>query len=107
MSILRIESVKSELGHRSNASIYQRVRAGLCTKPVAIGQRAVGWPDCEIKAIARAHIAGRTEDEIRELVSKLHEKRLLADEAAASPRTGGLHQADAGGACSQAGNPGR
>lgn len=82
MAILRIEGVKAEFGHRSNASIYQRVRAGLFTKPVPIGQRAVGWPDSEVKAIARAHIAGRTDDEIRELVKHLHQQRLAqADEA--------------------------
>jgi prophage regulatory protein len=82
MAILRIESVKAEFGHRSNTSIHQRVRDGLFTKPVAIGQRAVGWPDSEVKAIARAHIAGRTEDEIRDLVKRLHEQRTaLADEA--------------------------
>ena len=85
MALWRIEGVKAEFGHRSNASIYQRVRAGLCTKPVPIGQRAVGWPDCEIKAIARAHIAGRTEDEIRELVKRLHEQRASMADEAASP----------------------
>ena len=85
MAILRIEGVKAEFGHRSNASIYQRVRAGLFTKPVPIGQRAVGWPDNEVTAIARAHIAGRTESEIRELVNRLHQQRvLLGDEATAT-----------------------
>lgn len=79
MAIWRIESVKPEFGHRSNASIYQQVRAGLCTKPVPIGQRAVGWPDYEIKAIARARIAGRTEDEIKEMVNQLHAQRMVPD----------------------------
>jgi prophage regulatory protein len=82
MALLRIDSVKAEFGHRSNASIHQRVRDGLFTKPVLIGQRAVAWPDSEVKAIARAHIAGRTEDEIRELVKHLHQQRVaLANEA--------------------------
>lgn len=82
MALLRIEGVKAEFGHRSNASIYQRVRAGLFTKPVPIGQRAVGWPQREVTAIANAHIAGRTEDEIRELVKHLHQQRVeLANEA--------------------------
>lgn len=85
MAILRIESVKAEFGHRSNASIYQRVRAGLFTKPVQIGQRAVGWPDSEVKAIARAHIAGRTDDEIRELVKQLHAKRAAMGDEAIAP----------------------
>jgi prophage regulatory protein len=88
MAILRIKSVKSEFGHRSNSSIYQQIRAGLCTKPVPIGQRSVGWPENEIKAIAQARIAGRTEAEICELVKRLHEQRAdLASEAATTPAT--------------------
>lgn len=75
MAIWRIDACKGEFGHRSNASIYQGVRAGLITKPVPIGQRSVGWPDYEIKAIARARIAGHSEEQIRELVKQLHGKR--------------------------------
>jgi prophage regulatory protein len=42
---------------------------------VAIGQRSVGWPDDEVRALCAARIAGKTEGEIRELVSRLHAKR--------------------------------
>jgi prophage regulatory protein len=81
MAIWRIEACKAEAGYRSNASVYNLIRDGLWTKPVAIGQRSVGWPDGEIKAICAARIAGKTEAEIRELVNRLHEKRpeLLAE----------------------------
>jgi len=75
MAIWRVETVKAELGHRSNASIYQRVRDGLFTKPVPIGPRAVGWPDYECKAICNAHIAGRSDEEIKALVNELHARR--------------------------------
>lgn len=75
MSILRIESVKVETGHRSHASIYNQIRDGLFTKAVPIGQRSVGWPDYEVKAINAARIAGKSEAEIRELVQALHAKR--------------------------------
>lgn len=68
-------AVKAETGHRSHASIYNAVRAGLFTKPVSIGERAVGWPDNEVRAINAARIAGWSESEIRELVSRLHSKR--------------------------------
>jgi prophage regulatory protein len=68
-------AIKAETGHRSHASIYNAVRAGLFTKPVPIGQRAVGWPDYEVKAINTARIAGKSEAEIRELVNILHAKR--------------------------------
>mgnify|MGYP000850507938 CR=1 FL=1 len=75
MALWRIDACKAETGDRSNTSIYNAIRAGLFTKPVAIGQRAKAWPDYEVKAIVRARIAGQTDDEIRELVSRLHEKR--------------------------------
>lgn len=76
MAIWRIDSCKAEAGYRSNASIYNLVREGLWTKPVAIGQRSVGWPDTEVKAICSARIAGKTESEIRELVLRLHAMRI-------------------------------
>ncbi|CAM8650617.1 AlpA Predicted transcriptional regulator [Comamonadaceae bacterium] len=75
MSIWRMPAVKAETGHRSHASIYNAIQAGLFTKPVQIGRRAVGWPSDEVKAINAARIAGKTEAEIKELVQRLHLKR--------------------------------
>jgi len=76
MSILRMPAVKSETGHRSHASIYKAIKAGLFTKPVLIGQRSVGWPANEVQAINQARIAGQPEADIRELVNDLHAKRI-------------------------------
>jgi len=75
MSILRMPAVKAETGHRSHASIYNAIKAGLFTKPVLIGQRSVGWPSGEVQTINAARIAGQSNDEIRELVIRLHTKR--------------------------------
>ncbi len=75
MSILRMPAVKAETGHRSHASIYNAIRDGLFTKSVPIGERAVGWPADEVKAINAARIAGLSQAEIRELVQRLHAKR--------------------------------
>ena len=75
VSILRMEGVKGQTGHRSHASIYNAIKAGLFTKPVQIGTRSVGWPDYEVSAINQARIAGKSESEIRELVNRLHAKR--------------------------------
>ena len=75
MSIFRMPAVKAETGHRSHASIYNAIKAGLFTKPVQIGQRSVGWPSDEVQAINAARIAGKSETEIRELVKVLHAKR--------------------------------
>lgn len=76
MSILRMPAVKAETGHRSHASIYTAIKAGLFTKPVQIGSRSVGWPASEVQAINLARIAGRKECEIRALVDQLHAKRI-------------------------------
>lgn len=75
MSILRMPAVKAETGHRSHASIYNSIKAGLFTTPVQIGQRSVGWPSQEVAAINAARIAGKSETEIKELVNRLHAKR--------------------------------
>lgn len=75
MAIWRIETCKAEAGYKSNASIYNNVRDGLWTKPVRIGQRSVGWPDDEVRALCAARIAGQSETEIRALVERLHVKR--------------------------------
>ena len=76
MSILRMPAVKAETGHRSHASIYTAIKRGLFTTGVPIGERSVGWPDYEIFAINRARIAGQSEAEIRDLVNRLHAKRI-------------------------------
>lgn len=75
LKILRITAVLEETGHRSQASIYNAVKAGLFTKQVRIGQRAVGWPQAEVHAINAARIAGLTDAEIRDLVTQLHTLR--------------------------------
>lgn len=75
MAILRLPAVKAETGHRSHASIYNAIRAGLFTSPVPIGQRAVGWPDDEVRAINAARVAGASDEQIRALVKQLHAKR--------------------------------
>lgn len=73
--LLRIQSVKSETGERSNATVYANIREGLFPKPVQIGKRSVGWPDYEVKAICAARIAGKSIVEIKELVIDLHLRR--------------------------------
>jgi prophage regulatory protein len=72
--ILRLPAVKSESG-LSRSTIYLRISEGLWTKPVSLGPRAVGWPSDEVAALNAARIAGKTEDEIRALVSKMESAR--------------------------------
>jgi prophage regulatory protein len=72
--ILRLPDVKTATG-RKHASLYSDISRGVFPKPVTIGPNAVGWPEGEVAAINAARIAGRTEDEIRQLVTTLHQRR--------------------------------
>jgi prophage regulatory protein len=74
-AIWRIEACKEHSGYRSTASIYNNIRDGLWTKPVPIGLRSVGWPSNEVEAINNYRIAGASDDQIRELVKRLHAMR--------------------------------
>ncbi|WP_211296778.1 helix-turn-helix transcriptional regulator [Malikia granosa] len=77
MALLRKPQTKAEMGYRSDTSITNAIKAGLLTKPVPIGPRALGWPDDEIRAINAARIAGKTDDEIRALVEHLQGQRAI------------------------------
>lgn len=75
MRLSRLPEVKGKIGHRSDASVYNDIRDGLCTRGVSIGQRAKAWPEHEIDAIIAARIAGRSDEELRVLVRSLHAQR--------------------------------
>lgn len=73
--IIRVAAVLSYSGHKSPSALDNSVKAGTWTKPVRIGPKAVGWPQSECEAINRARIGGKTVDEVRELVTRLHAQR--------------------------------
>jgi prophage regulatory protein len=68
--ILRLPAVKSASG-LSRSSLYNRIAQGLWPKPISLGARAVGWPMSEVAAINAARIAGKSNEEIRQLVVRL------------------------------------
>jgi prophage regulatory protein len=72
--ILRRPRVEEAIG-LSRSTIYLRVSQGLFTQPVSLGPRAVGWPAGEVSAINAARIAGQSDDEVRALVTQLHNAR--------------------------------
>jgi prophage regulatory protein len=74
ITILRLPTVLKKRG-RSRSAHYLDIQEGLFTPPVSIGSRAVGWPDHEVDAINAARIAGKCDEEIRALVSKLESAR--------------------------------
>lgn len=73
-TILRLPAVLRARG-RSRSAHYLDIQQGLFTSPVHIGVRAVGWPDGEVAALNAARIAGKSEVEIRALVTKLESSR--------------------------------
>lgn len=76
--ILRLPSVKISSG-LSRSTVYLRISQGLWSKPVSLGGRAVGWPANEVSALNAARIAGKSDDEIRDLVKQLETARKVCE----------------------------
>lgn len=70
MKLLKLPKVL-ELTASARSTIYKNIHAGLMVPPVRIGENSVAFPEYEITAINAARIAGKTDAEIRQLVSKL------------------------------------
>ena len=72
--IQRLPMLQSEVG-LSRSSVYGHIAKGLLPKPIQISSRAVAWLSHETDAIIAARIAGKSDDEIRELVTELMSQR--------------------------------
>jgi prophage regulatory protein len=75
--IQRLPTVKRRIG-LSRSTIYLRVKKGTFPRPISLGARAVGWPEDEISALIAAHISGKSNRDIRQLVSNLEARRVSA-----------------------------
>ena len=73
-NLLRLPAVMSATG-QARSTLYLRIKQRLMTPPVKLGERCAAWPVSEVEAINAARIAGKTTDEIRELVARLVEAR--------------------------------
>jgi len=69
-SLLRRQAVEQAMG-KSRSTLYRDIERGLMVKPVPIGGDRVAWPASEIDAINKARIAGKTDDQIKQLVIEL------------------------------------
>ena len=72
--MLRVPEVTSESG-LARSTLYKRIADGLWTKPVSLGARAVAWPSHEVEAINGARLAGKSDHEIRMLVTEMEAAR--------------------------------
>lgn len=75
--LLRLPAILKKRG-RSRSAHYADIKAGLFVKPVLIGLRATATPEHEVNALNAARIAGKSDDEIRELVKQLEAARKAA-----------------------------
>ena len=74
LQILRLPQVIENTG-LARSTIYLRIEQGLLPKPVSLGGKAVGWPATEISQINAARIAGKSNEEIKNLVDELENQR--------------------------------
>jgi prophage regulatory protein len=74
-TILRLAKVLDVMG-MSRSTLYLRIRQGLMTPPVKLGERSAAWPEHEVSAINAARISQKSEEEIRELVARLYRRRV-------------------------------
>jgi len=72
--LMRRPAVESATGI-SRTVIYRRIGVGLFPRSINLGGGIVGWPSSEVDAINEARIAGKTDDEIKMLVTQLHQAR--------------------------------
>ena len=76
-NLLRKPEVLRRSGE-SYSTFHVHLARGLWTRPIALGARAVAWPEREIEALLAARIAGATSDQLRQLVERLHAERRRA-----------------------------
>jgi prophage regulatory protein len=55
----------------SRSTLHLRIKQKLFVPPISLGARAVGWLSYETDAILQALAAGKSHEEIRELVEQL------------------------------------
>jgi prophage regulatory protein len=67
--------IVSDLTGLPNSSLYRDIGIGLFTHPVKLSHRSVAWPLSEVQQIISARIAGKSDTEIKRLVSELEAAR--------------------------------
>ena len=72
--LTRIKEIKAQTKIPAS-TVYFHIREGLFPKPIKIGERMSAWLQSEVDAIMNARIAGKSEDEIKELVKQLEAQR--------------------------------
>jgi prophage regulatory protein len=74
LQIDRVSDVSAKSGY-PRSTLYARISQGLWTRPIKLGVRASGWPAYETEALNAARVAGKSDAEIRSLVTRLEKDR--------------------------------
>jgi prophage regulatory protein len=70
VALLRRRDVQARTGKRKS-QLYLDIAARLFPPPIRLGPRQQAWPADEVEQINRYRIAGRNDEEIRQLVARL------------------------------------
>jgi len=74
-NLLRLPAVVNATG-LARPTVYLRIRRGLFPRPVKLSERAVAWPESEVAAINAARMAGKSDEDIKNLVVQLEQQRV-------------------------------
>tara|TARA_R110002072_G_scaffold301401_1_gene481068 strand:- start:4829 stop:5116 length:288 start_codon:yes stop_codon:yes gene_type:complete len=73
-TLLRTPAVLEAYGV-SRPALYSHMKDGLFPRPIKLGEKLAVWPSDEVYAVVNWRIAGKSVEEIRELVAELMEAR--------------------------------
>lgn len=73
-ALMRLPDVLGATGHR-RSTLYRYISRGLWTSPVKVGDRVSVWPAHETQTLLVAITGGADDEQIRALVTRLHEQR--------------------------------
>lgn len=76
LKLIRKPELLAKLSY-SKSTLFNRIKDGLITPPVAISGRAKAWPEHEVNEIIKAIVAGYDNYQIRELVINLMKSRQI------------------------------
>lgn len=74
---LRLPALKAAMG-LGTTSVYGEIKEGRLTPGVKLTARSVGWPVHEVDVLNAARLAGKSDEELRQLVSQLVAARAQA-----------------------------
>lgn len=73
--LMRVKEVVHLRGEKSRTTLYQSLKDGTFTQPVALTSKSVGWLADEVQVLIRARGLGASDDQMRALVTRLHAER--------------------------------